>query len=136
MEKSSKSLFLGILLGGLLGFIGGGLMSGLVTWTLVTKNARELREGWNLVPVVVASQDIPEGTVVTFDLLQQRSIPEQFVTASVVKPEGAETIVNQRLLVPVRAGDLLLWSQIEAKGTGTPQESPETKPEGVSAETR
>jgi len=135
MERSSKSLFLGILLGGLLGFIGGGLISGLVTWTLMTKHARELRKGWNLVPAVVASQDIPEGTVVTFDLLQQRSIPEQFVTASVVKPEGAETIVNQRLLVPVRAGDLLLWSQFEAKGSGTQQGSPETKPEGVSAET-
>jgi len=135
MERTSKSLVLGILLGGMLGFIGGGLISGLVTWNLATKNARDLRKGWNLVPVVVASQDIPEGTVVTFDLLQQRSIPEQFVTSSVVKPEGAEHIVNQRLLVPVRAGDLLLWSQFEAKGSGKQQGSSETKPEGVSAET-
>jgi len=135
MERTSKSLVLGILLGGMLGFIGGGLISGLVTWNLATKNARDPRKGWNLVPVVVASQDIPEGTVVTFDLLQQRSIPEQFVTSSVVKPEGAEHIVNQRLLVPVRAGDLLLWSQFEAKGSGKQQGSSETKPEGVSAET-
>jgi Flp pilus assembly protein CpaB len=132
MERNSKGLILGLLLGAVVGFVGGGLISGLVTWTLLAKKARS---GWNLVPVVVASQDIPEGTVVTFDLLQQRSIPEQFVTSSVVKPEGAEHIVNQRLLVPVRAGDLLLWSQFEAKGTGTQQESPETKPEGVSAET-
>lgn len=135
MERSSKSLFLGILLGGMVGFIGGGLITGLVTWNLAAKNARDLRKGWNLVPVVVASQDIPEGTVVTFDLLHQRSIPEQFVTASVVNPAGADHIVNQRLLVPVRAGDLLLWSQFEAKGTGTQPQSPETKPEGVSAET-
>lgn len=134
MERNSKSLILGILLGGMVGFIGGGLISGLVTWNLATKNARDLRKGWNLVPVVVASQDIPEGTVVTFDLLQQRSIPEQFVTASVVKPEGADYIVNHRLLVPVQAGDLLLWSQFESKNAGTKQAPPETKPEGVSAD--
>jgi pilus assembly protein CpaB len=132
MERNSKSLVFGILLGAMVGFIGGGLISGLATWKLATMN----RKGWNLVPVVVASQDIPEGQVVTFDLIQQRSIPEQFVTASVVKPDGATSIVNQRLLVPVRAGDLLLWSQFETKGTGTQQESPETKPEGVSADTR
>jgi pilus assembly protein CpaB len=133
MERNSKSLLFGILLGGMLGFIGGGLISGLVTWTLLAKKARS---GWNLVPVVVASQDIPEGTVVTFDLIQQRSIPEQFVTSSVVKPDGATYIVNQRLLVPVQAGDLLLWSQFETKGAGKEQGSPETKPEGVSADTR
>jgi pilus assembly protein CpaB len=124
MERTSKSLFFGILLGGMVGFIGGGLITGLVTWNLATKNARDLRKGWNLVPVVVAAQDIPEGAVMTFDLLHQRSVPEQFVTSSVVKPDGAQHIVNQRLLVPVRAGDLLLWSQFE------------TKPKGVSADTR
>jgi pilus assembly protein CpaB len=124
MERTSKSLVFGILLGGMVGFIGGGLITGLVTWNLATKNARDLRKGWNLVPVVVAAQDLPEGEVVTFDLIHQRSVPEQFVTSSVVKPDGAEHIVNQRLLVPVRAGDLLLWSQFE------------TKPKGVSADTR
>ena len=133
MERNSKGLFFGLLLGAVVGFVAGGLISGLVTWTLLAKKARS---GWNLVPVVVASQDIPEGTVVTFDLLQQRSIPEQFVTSSVVKPEGANYVVNQRLLVPVQAGDLLLWSQFESKNAGKQQASPETKPEGVSADSK
>ena len=133
MERNSKGLFFGLLLGAVVGFVGGVLISGLVTWTLLAKKARS---GWNLVPVVVASQDIPEGTVVTFDLLQQRSIPEQFVTSSVVKPEGASYVVNQRLLVPVQAGDLLLWSQFESKNAGKQQASPETKPEGVSADSK
>ncbi len=133
MERNSKGLFLGLLLGAVVGFIGGGLISGLVTWTLLAKKARS---GWNLVPVVVASQDIPEGTVVTFDLINQRSIPEQFVTSSVVKPDGVNHIVNHRLLVPVQAGDLLLWSQFESKNVGTKQASPETKPEAVSADSK
>jgi len=134
MERNSKGLFVGLLLGAVVGFVGGGLIAGLVTWTLLANKARS---GWNLVPVVVASQDIPEGTVVTFDLLQQRSVPEQFVTSSVVKPDGVNYIVKQRLLVPVQAGDLLLWSQFETKNAGTRQGSPETKPaEGVSADSK
>lgn len=35
------------------------------------------------------------------------------MTSSVVKPDSVRYIVNQKLNVPVRAGDLLLWSQFE-----------------------
>jgi pilus assembly protein CpaB len=40
-------------------------------------------------------------------------VPEQFVTSSVVKPDSASYVVNQKVLVPVQAGDPLLWSQFE-----------------------
>ncbi len=73
----------------------------------------QVRRGWNLVPVVVAAVDIPEGTVVGFDMISQRSVPEQFVTSSVVKPDSASYVVNQKVLVPVQAGDPLLWSEFE-----------------------
>jgi pilus assembly protein CpaB len=72
-----------------------------------------VRRGWNLVPVVVAAQDVPEGTVITFDMISQRSVPEQFVTSSVVKPDSANYVVNQKVLVPLQQGDPLLWSQFE-----------------------
>lgn len=136
MERNSKGLLVGLLLGAVVGFIGGGLISGLLTWHLATKRAHELRKGWNLVPVVVAAQDLGEGEVVTFDRLVQRSVPEQFVTSSVVKPGSAEHIVNQRLLVPVRAGDMLLWSQFETRKAEKQQVAPETKPEGLSADSQ
>ena len=38
---------------------------------------------------------------------------EGFVTSSVVKPDSASYVVNQKVLVPVQAGDPLLWSQFE-----------------------
>src|SRR5438876_2510459 len=90
-----------------------GLLAGVVAYSAIKKKEADVRRGWNLVPVVVAAVDIPEGTVVTFDMISQRSVPEQFVTSSVVKPDSASYIVNQRVLVPVQAGDPLLWSQFE-----------------------
>ncbi len=73
----------------------------------------KLKKGWTLVPVVVASQDISENTVLTFDMISQRPVPEQFVTTSVVKPDSASYIVGQEILMPVQTGDMLLWSMFE-----------------------
>ncbi len=83
---------------------------------LLTLNGVEnrVKSGWNLVPVVVAAADLPEGTQVTLDLVSQRAVPEQFVTSSVVRPDSTDYVLNQRLLVPVQAGDPLLWTQFES----------------------
>jgi pilus assembly protein CpaB len=84
-----------------------------VSISAIKKKEGDVRKGWNLVPVVVAAVDISEGTVVTMDMISQRSIPEQFVTSSVVKPDSASYIMNQKVLVALQAGDPLLWSQFE-----------------------
>ena len=90
-----------------------GLLAGVVAYSAIRRQEAKVREGWNLVPVVVAATDIAEGIVVTFDMISQRSVPEQFVTSSVVKPDSASYVVNQKVLVPLQAGDPLLWSQFE-----------------------
>lgn len=90
-----------------------GLLAGIVAYSAIKKKEADVRRGWNLVPVVVAAQDIPEGTVISFEMISQRSVPEQFVTSSVVKPDSANYVVNQKVLVPLQAGDPLLWSQFE-----------------------
>jgi len=90
-----------------------GLLAGIIAWSAIKKKEADVRRGWNLVPVVVASQDIPEGTIITFDMINQRSVPEQFVTSSVVKPESATYVVGQKVLVALQSGDPLLWSQFE-----------------------
>jgi pilus assembly protein CpaB len=90
-----------------------GLLAGIIAWSAIKKKESDVRRGWNLVPVVVASQDIPEGTVINFDMINQRSVPEQFVTSSVVKPDSASYVVGQKILVPLQTGDPLLWSQFE-----------------------
>jgi len=89
------------------------LLAGVVAFLSLQARDREIREGWELVPVLVASADVEEGTAITFEVLATSRIPEQFATASVVKPDYAESIVGQRVLVPLRAGDPILWSHFE-----------------------
>lgn len=90
-----------------------GLVAFFLSWSAIKKRESDVRRGWNLVQVVVAAVDISEGTTVTMDMISQRSVPEQFVTSSVVKPDSANYIANQKVLVPLQAGDPLLWSQFE-----------------------
>jgi pilus assembly protein CpaB len=90
-----------------------GVVAFFVAFSAIKKRENDVKKGWNLVPVVVAAVDISEGTVVSMEMISQRSIPEQFVTSSVVKPDSASYIVNQKVLVPLQAGDPLIWSQFE-----------------------
>ncbi len=90
-----------------------GVLAGAFAYTSLKYREREVKAGWNLLPVIVANQDLAEGTVVTYEMLSQRPIPEQFVTTSVVKPDAASYVVGQKVLVPVQTGDPLLWSQFE-----------------------
>ncbi|MFO0600752.1 MAG: Flp pilus assembly protein CpaB [Myxococcaceae bacterium] len=85
-----------------------------VAFSALQKERADVRKGWNLVPVLVASVDLSEGTVVTMEQLSQRSVPEQFVTSSVVKPDSASYVIGQKIQVNVSAGDPLLWSQFES----------------------
>jgi pilus assembly protein CpaB len=90
-----------------------GLLAGVVSYSAIKRKEKEVRAGWNLVPVIVAAQDIVEGASITYEMIAQRPIPEQFVTSSVIKPDSANYIVGQKVLVPIQAGDPLLWSQFE-----------------------
>jgi pilus assembly protein CpaB len=88
-----------------------------LSYLAIRKKEAEARQGWNLIPVVVAKQDLTEGALVTPEMMEERPIPEQFVTTSVVKPELASYIENQTLLVPLQRGDPFLWTQFETTRT-------------------
>ncbi len=75
----------------------------------------EAKRGWNLIPVVVADDDLEPGTAITFDMISQRAIPEQFVFDSYVQPARANEIVGQRLRGHLHAGDPITWASV---GTG------------------
>ena len=82
------------------------------TVIVLSKSKRaDATKGWALVPIVVAAVDVPEGAELSMEMLSQRSIPEQFVTASEVRPEDAARIVGRRVNFPIVAGDPITWSQ-------------------------
>jgi hypothetical protein len=105
--------------------VGLGVVGGAVSYTYVKRSERSVRAGWNLAPVIVASEDIAPGTAITYDLLAQRTIPEQFVTASLVKPDSTSYLVGQALLVPVKSGEALEWAFFESTIAQPPAPGPE-----------
>lgn len=88
-------------------------LAGLVGWPLSQKLVAAKRQGWNLVPIVVAAVDLKAGDAVVFDAISQRSIPEQFVSPSMVRPDSASFAANRTLALPLEAGDPLLWSSLD-----------------------
>lgn len=94
-----------------------GLVAAVLSWKTIQHKEEKVREGWTLVPVVVAGRDIVEGSVLDYDMVGKMQMPEQFVTPSVVKPNQFEKVIGQKLMVPLQRGDLILWSHFRSEGT-------------------
>jgi hypothetical protein len=90
-----------------------GLLAGGIGFGAIRAREREVREGWALTEVLVATADLGAGEVLAGEHVGRRQIPARFVTTSVLRPEHAVQAVGQRLLVPVQAGDPLLWTHFE-----------------------
>jgi Flp pilus assembly protein CpaB len=89
----------------------GGLFAGVLAWSWMKKVDHQGRDGWNLVPVVVVAASVPKGAEISFDVINQRSIPEQFVTDSMVRPDRAYEVIHQPTGSALEAGQPLLWGQ-------------------------
>ena len=90
-----------------------GALAGLLAFASLKSSERAARAGWNLVPAVVADSDIEAGNEVDVDTVSVRDVPEDFVTRSVIRPDNVSHVFGQRLAVPVKRGDLLLWSHFQ-----------------------
>ena len=103
--KGKGPLFIAIVLG---------LLAALLYWVDLNHAKEAARAGWDLKPVVVAAQDIDEGTIIAPEMVAQRRIPSQFVTASVIPPDNFNFVIGQKVMVAIKRGDTLLWTQFES----------------------
>jgi len=85
-------------------------------WMHGSMRAREerARKEWELVEVLVAAEDVEEGEPIRARQVVAAEMPARFVSDSMVHPAHADTIVGQRVLVPLRRGDPILWSHFRA----------------------
>jgi hypothetical protein len=65
------------------------------------------RAPWGLRPVLVASGDMPAGTVLSYDRLTQSPFPGWSVGTSAINPHDYEVVLDYRSLVAVRNGEPL-----------------------------
>lgn len=94
-----------------------GLLAAVLAYQTIQRKEAKIKEGWTLMPVVVANRDIVEGSVLDYEMVAKMQMPEQFVTPSVVAPEQFEKVIGQKLMVPLQRGDLILWSHFRSEGT-------------------
>jgi Flp pilus assembly protein CpaB len=104
--KAGRAVAL-ILSGMFAGFVIGGF-AGALEYIHIRSKQVEARAGWNLRPVVVAAIDIHAGDKVTFDMISQRAVPEQFVTPGMVSPDQAMSVVGRVARFDMQTGDVLL----------------------------
>ena len=86
----------------------GGVLAGISTENGHTRRIR----GWNLVPVVVVARPLKAGTVLDPSMVTTKSIPEEFVTSSVVKPDSSGYVQGGRLAIDLDEGAPLWWAQV------------------------
>jgi hypothetical protein len=98
-------------------FLGGALLSAAVVGTLLFwrmgPRIEEVQKGWRLKPVMVATVDLPVGAALGPESCTERSVPEQFVAPSMIRPDQLGSLVGRRLVMPLVAGDPLLHSAFD-----------------------
>ena len=67
-----------------------------------------------MVDVVVANATLDKGEIVSGDTMAIRSVPAEYVSSSVVTPEQFDALVGQRLLLPMRPGEMLLTAAVSS----------------------
>lgn len=86
------------------------------------------------VTVVIFTRELLPGDVVRMEDLARLDIDERFATASMVKPDSANFVVGQPIMVPAFAGDVAQWPMFDVPAEGAPDCLEATKSEASAAD--
>jgi len=95
-----------------------GLLAALVSISAIRSAEKRARDGWDPVQVVCAAADVDEGTELDGSMAQTCPLPSRVVTESFIRIEEGEdpvsVVAGQRVLVPLKKGDPILYSHFES----------------------
>lgn len=119
-----------------------GLLAGLIAYSAIKAREAAVRKGWETKQILCAKTDITEGTELEEEMIGICEIPEKFVTESfIVIPEGDDDAAaagvmpyGQKVLVPLKTGDPVLYSHFESQRNFTLSESIPLKARAISIE--
>jgi Flp pilus assembly protein CpaB len=90
---------------------------GLLASALTKKRIDDARLGWNLVPVLVAARDLSIDKNIEPNEVEVRAVPDQFVTQSALTKNEMAWVIGNKLVAPMKKGDMFLFSQLHSKET-------------------
>lgn len=71
------------------------------------------------VRLVVAKTDLAAGAVLSPEVLAIREVPATWAQSSAIRPDEFDRVQGQRLVQPLRSGEMLMWSQLESRRAPT-----------------
>ncbi|PZR11832.1 MAG: hypothetical protein DI536_15965 [Archangium gephyra] len=87
---------------------------GIVFWA--RRSTADVKKGWVLVPVLVATTDVLPRTRLAREHVEVRAMPEQFVTPASVKPEQLGEVLGRPLRFVLAKGEMLTFPRVELGG--------------------
>jgi pilus assembly protein CpaB len=116
-----------------------GLMAGVIAYSAIRAREKAVREGWGVKRVLCAQQDVDEGSELDESMVDVCEIPEKFVTESFIavpETEDKDSLIpyGQKIIVPLRKGDPILYSHFEAKRETALSEAIPPKARAISLE--
>jgi pilus assembly protein CpaB len=115
------------------------LFAGVIAYSAIKAREKAVREGWAVKRILCAAQDVSEGSELDEEMVTTCEIPEKFATDSfIVIPEGAEVAselpYGQKVLVPLKRGDPVLFSHFESQRDFTLSEAIPLKMRAIAIE--
>ncbi len=93
------------------------ILVGILAFALTHRYLRIEREklyaGAEKIKTIVASVDLPAGTVLKMEDLAQMSVYKSSVGGQAVMPDDLNTVLGKKMRYSVRRGDPLLWSSVD-----------------------
>lgn len=95
-----------------------GLLAFILTHRYLREEQARLYEGAQRVPVIVASRNVPAGTVLQFEDLALREVFASAVGQNIFGPEDQHRVIGKRLRFPLQRGEPLWWSHVDLPDPG------------------
>lgn len=80
---------------------------------VLNQRLEEIYKGARKVPVLVAADTVPAGTVITPKDVARNLVFESAAGSHAVTPDDADFVLGKKTLYPLKRGDVLSWSFIE-----------------------
>ena len=96
-----------------------GIVAVLAINSYVKRMKEETEQKYRGKPVIAARSNIPAGGEIGEKMLTLKKVPSQYIPRqAMTTPEERRQIIGRKTRVPIRAGQLILWSDLEMEKRG------------------